>query len=512
MAPHGDVERAAGTETAEIVVRLATAERQLAELQEWGRVGFWELDLDTSDVYWSTQAFKIIRLETASLRGFLDIVHPDDRELIDHVTARARAQPGPYRATHRVDQGGEVRVLQHHMQSIAGNGGRPQRLLGFVTDVTIEHELEKRMQRANAQQSIGLLAGSIVHDLNNAFSVIAGHADLGQQAAVRGEPINPVHLEAIQRAAESAKTLTRRLLSLGREEALVPRQFDPAELLERVGAMALATLGSCRTVSLDVEQASIDVVADPAGLERLLVDLVVNAGDALPPDTGRVVIACRGMTLGDDHEQVTEGTLAPGLYAEVSVTDDGCGMDEETLDRAFEPFFSTKPNSEGSGVGLASANAFAQRSGGSLAVESTVGSGTRVGLYLPAVDASQARPGARPPARRVLIAVAEDGRCSSLADRLAGVGMQTVRAGSATTARTVLETEPIDLLVADAELGATVERAPIWRSQHRGVTALVLLAPPGWSRPVDVTAVVLADVAGAEMVANLVENLLSVDA
>jgi signal transduction histidine kinase len=488
---------------------LAAAERKLAQLQEWGRVGFWELDMETDEVYWSTQAFEILHLRTSSLAAFVERVHPDDRALIDHVTARARAQPGPYRATHRVVDGDDVRVMQHNMQSIVGDDGRPHRLLGFVTDVTAESAVEEQLRRASSQQSIALLAGGIVHDLNNAFAVVHGHAQLGLQAVARGDAIDAMHLEAIGRAAESAKSLTRSLLSLGRQEALAPRRFSPADMLERVAAMARATLGSRRDVRLRSDAPELDLVTDAGRLERVLVDLVVNARDALPDHGGSVEIRFARTTLDDRHELVVEGSLAPGLYAEVSVVDDGSGIDEATLDRVLEPFFTTKALDAGSGIGLASANAFAQRSGGALLIDSQPGVGTEVKILLPAIDRTPER-GSRLVARRVLVATADAGRRGPLCDAVVGAGFQVVAAATADAALTVLRTEPIDMVLADDAVGATLERSSRWRAQHAGTTGLVMLIPPGWVRPPGNPAVVLADTAGNDVVAGLVARLLEV--
>ena len=488
---------------------LEAAERRLAQVQDWRGGGFWELDMHTGHLYWSTQAFEVLRLHSDSLDALLERVHPDDRPLIEHVTSRARAQPGPYRATHRTEQGGEVRVMQHTMQSVLGADGTPQRLLGFVTDVTAEHAIEEQLRRASSQQSIALLAGGLVHDLNNAFAIVHGHAQLGLQAHERGDAIDRLHLEAIERAAVNAKELTRSLLSIGREEPLAPTRFSPVELLERVAAMARATLGSQRSVALQLDAHDVDVVADPGRVERVMVDLVINARDALRDGGGSVTIGLDRIVLDGRHELVIEGALAPGLYAELSVIDDGSGIDEETLDRIVEPFFSTKPAERGSGIGLASANAFAERSGGHLAIESELGHGTTVRVLLPAIDASTHRPaGDRPQARRVLVASRDPESRSRLDAVVAAAGFQVVRATSLWEAVTVLRTEPIDLVATDAVVGEPLEASPVWREQHRGRTGLLLLAPGGWDPPSDSSAMVLPTSADDEVVTETLRDLL----
>ena len=462
---------------------LEAAERRLAQVQDWRGGGFWELDMRTGQVYWSTQAFEILPLDDATLSGFLDRVHPDDRALIEHVADRALAQPGPYRATHRTQRGTEIRVVQHSMQSVVGDDGLPHRLLGFVTDVTAEHALEEQMRLASAHQSIALLAGGLVHDLNNAFAIVHGHAQMGLQAHQRGEPVDPVHLEAIGRAATSAQELTRSLLSVGRDDALAPTRFAPDALLDRVATMARATLGAARSVLLRLDDTELDVVADPGRVERVLIDLVVNARDALPADGGTVAIGFERAVLDHRHELVVEGVLAAGTYGAFVVEDDGSGIDEDTLDRITEPFFSTKPSARGSGIGLASANAFAHRSGGHLSVASEAGSGTTVTVLLPAIDRSSADGGNRPSARRVLVVAADAAQRARLGEIVEDAGFQVVRATTLPKAATVLRTEPIDLVVADEVVAGPLAASSAWRGRRGGpVSPLLVVVPEGGDR------------------------------
>lgn len=444
--------------------------------------GFWEVDLRTDELYLSTQAFEVLRPASVSLAGFVERVHVDDRLLIEHVTDRARVQPGPYRLVHRTADGDGARTLQHDMQSVVGDDGRPGRLLGFVSDVTAEHALDEQMRRIAAQQSVGLVAGGIVHDLNNTFAVINGHVELAVQAHRRGAPIDVIHLEAIARAADSARALTRSLLATGREGPLVPRRVRPAEILDRVLDAAQATLGVHRTVELRGDGNDIELVADPERLERTLIDLVVNADDALPDGSGHVEIGCCRVLLDEHHPRVADGSLAPGVYAELTVVDDGCGMDEAVVSRIFEPYFTTKPPERGSGIGLASANRFALRSGGALSVASAVDEGTTVILLLPAIERPPAPRRSGPPPRRLLL-VGGDGRAARIAGALSADGYQVVQATGPADAWTVIRTEPIDAVVADGPLAGELERAGLCRRSGAAAGTTEVLLPVGRGGP-----------------------------
>ena len=466
---------------------LSLAELRLAQVDQWARVGFWEVDLRTDEIYLSTQAFQILGLGSPSLAAFMAGVHADDRLVVEHVTDRARVQPGPYRLVHRTAGEADVRTLQHNMQSVVGDDGRPGRLLGFVTDVTAEHALDEHMRRAVAQQSVGLAAGGIVHDLNNAFAVINGHVQLAVQALRRDASVDIVHLEAIGRAADSARALTRALLAAGREEPLVPRRFRPSDVLAGVRGAAEATLGGQRTVDVHTDGADIDLIADPGRLERTLIDLVVNADDALPPDGGRVEITCGRVVLDDQHPRVVDGSLAPGVYGQITVVDDGCGMDDGVLERVVEPFFSTKPPEQGSGIGLASADTFARRTGGALSITSALGQGTTVSLLLPAIDRAPDRPRtSREPARRILVVVPDE-RARALSTAFSSAGYQVVEASGVADAERVLSTEPIDAVVADETTAPRLQGADL--RQTARASGLVVLAPQTGGRTGVATAI-----------------------
>ena len=238
-----------GTEadTREALARVGGA---LERAERWGNLGVWEVDLRAGTVYWSTQVFEILGVEDQSLDGFREVVHPDDRAIVEHVTQRLLDQPGPYRVTHRIVRNGEVRTVDQHMQSVPDESGRPARLLGTMIDVTATRALQQQVQHGHQLRTVGLLAGGMAHDLANTLFVMRGHAEmlLGRtdlDDAVRAS------LDAIVRGGEKASTLTRRFMALGRRDEIRPVRIDPLAVVEDVLELVRPALRSDLTLIVE---------------------------------------------------------------------------------------------------------------------------------------------------------------------------------------------------------------------------------------------------------------------
>lgn len=427
-----------GTRTRDAVV--------LGHLQAFADVGFWEHDLRTGSLYLSTQVFELLGIEEPTLEAYLAVVHPDDVALLREVHLRARTQPGPYRVRHRTRDG--ERVLQVRVQSVPDQTGRPVRYLGVVSDVTVEWRLEQALEQSTSARLTGLVAGGAVHDLKNVFAVVLGHLDLAAAAAERGEPPAPESMAAIRRAADRGLELTTQLLDVGRAEPVVARRVAVAELLRRLQITATTVLG--RQVHLEVDPGSdgVDLVADEARLERALVDLLLNARDALPASGGRVRVSFGPADEALVRDLVAAGRLPTGSYGVLEVSDDGSGIEPDVLTQVTDPFFTTKRASGGSGVGLHTVARFAESAGGRLVIESEPGVGTTVRLVLPT------RPALVPTRRRrdaIRIAVhgEDDQRVAAVARALEDSGFQVVRSTTTAAITRLLRTEPIDLVVTD---------------------------------------------------------------
>ncbi len=433
----------------------------LARVEQWGNLGVWEVDLATNRVYWSTQVYEILGIDECDLAAFFAIVHPDDLPVVEHVTSRALEQPGPYRVSHRIQRGDEVRTLDQHMQSIAGDDGRPIRLLGTMIDATETRALQQQVHHAQQVRAVGLLAGGLAHDFNNVLLVIRGHADVLLAQTDADDPARP-SLEAISRAGSRASTLTRKLMALGRQDELRPVRVAPDQLLGDIGELVRPTLDADVNFHVEVDEAAsgTEILVDVDQLHQVVIDLVLNARDA---GARTIRLRFESRHLHPTDAPCVDGRVAAGTYGVIQVIDDGSGIDATTLEHIFEPFFTTKDARSGSGIGLANARGFADRSLGALLVASEPDVGTTMSLLLPA-STGAATERVRSPRRsrrtRVLVAAGDDRRDRLLA-ALGDLDHQLVAAGDLEAMSFSLETEPIDLVVLDRSLLASSSRPGI---------------------------------------------------
>lgn len=487
------------TSAVEAKAELALLGSALERVERWGNLGVWEVDLRTDAVYWSTQVYEILGVDEQCLESFQQVVHPDDRAIMDHVVQRLVDQPGPYRLTHRILRDGEVRTLEQHMQSVPDASGRPVRLLGTMIDVSATRALQQQVHQGQQMRTIGLLAGGMAHDLANALFVMCGHADVllardDLDGAVRES------LEAIARGGQKASTLTRRFMALGRHGELRPVRVDLLEVAEDVLDLVHPTLRS--ELSLRVERVDPDarpvVLADADRLRQVLLDLVFNARDA-----GATAITLRigEVVLGAGDQRPAHEQLAAGRYGSIDVVDDGAGMDQATIDLAFQPFFTTKAADAGSGLGLANVQDFVLQSLGAVSVSSRPGVGTTMSVLLPAAvsGGTRSRRRRRPRARRVLVGAPRE-RSEALLAALAGVDAQLVFMEDLEGVTYSLATEPIDVAVLDESFVSP----STWPDGSVGVPVVVVTARPGM-HPRAAARVAPGDVAG--LLATLAEVL-----
>jgi PAS domain S-box-containing protein len=419
----------------------------LGHLQAFADVGFWEYDLRSHALYLSTQVFQLLGIDEPSLEAYLAVVHPDDVEHLRQVHFRARQQPGPYRVRHRTIDG--ERVLQIRVQSVAGAAGTPVRYLGVVSDVTAEWQLEQALEQSTSARLTGLVASGAVHDLKNIFAVVLGHTQLLTMAADGGGAPPAESLAALERAAHRGLDLTSQLLHVGHSAPVTARRVAVAPLLERIAVTATTVLGRYRRLDVDAGDGTLDLLADEPRLERVLVDLVLNARDALPSQGGSVNIAFRPLADAEVASLAAAHSLPAGAYGVIEVRDDGSGMTPDVLARVTDPFFTTKAGSGGSGVGLHTVARFVDSSGGALEIDSEPGRGSCVRIVLPArPSTSSAR--RRAGRARVVVCGHDEQRLAALARIVEHAGVQSVVSATATATARLLRTEPIDLLVSDA--------------------------------------------------------------
>ena len=262
-------------------------------------------------------------------------------------------------------------------------------------------ENEERLQQARKLEAIGRLAGGMAHDFNNLLTGIRGFAQFAWDELPEGSPVR-ADLEQIQRSSDRAASLTRQLLAFGRKQVLCARVLDLNDAVREMDRMLRRLIGADITITLDLAGARCCVNADPGQVEQVLINLALNARDAMPSG-GELTIATSLTDLTDADVRRNPFEVRTGPYVLLTVRDTGYGMDSTTLQQIFEPFFTTKPPGQGSGLGLSTAYGIVKQSGGYIFADSAPGAGTAMRVYLPRVAGVE--PGGpvdrvEPPARR----------------------------------------------------------------------------------------------------------------
>jgi two-component system cell cycle sensor histidine kinase/response regulator CckA len=264
----------------------------------------------------------------------------------------------------------------------------PGRHLSILRDVTGRKQLERALAHAQRLESVGTLAGGIAHDFNNMLMAISGYAHLLLARLAAGS-VEHSHAEEIEHAADRAAKLTAQLLAFGRRQVLQPRAVDLNELVTDLSTMLSRVVGSQVQLEVETGDGLRPVRADPAQLEQVILNVVVNAAEAMPTG-GQVAIRTRNIDVETDVEAadgITARELERGRYVEVAISDSGPGLDPDTLEHVFEPFFTTKAIGLGEGLGLSTAYGIVKQSGGTIVADSGSGVGATFRIYLPAAEA-----------------------------------------------------------------------------------------------------------------------------
>jgi PAS domain S-box-containing protein len=265
-----------------------------------------------------------------------------------------------------------------------------QLLLAIVQDITEQIKLENQLRQSQKMEAIGQLAAGIAHDFNNLLTVIQGHAGL-LLASRSPESKDPKQLRAITSAADRASKLVRQLLTFGRRQFMQAQPMDLRDTLSTVSEMLPRILGEHITVEVLAGSSLPPIVADAGMMEQLLMNLSVNARDAMP-DGGRLTIQAESVQLGPEAVQMNHESRA-GRFLRLSVSDTGCGIPAENLPRIFEPFFTTKPVGKGTGLGLATVYGIAKQHQGWIEVQTQLGKGSTFFVFIPACEQpTQANP------------------------------------------------------------------------------------------------------------------------
>ncbi|HJU16406.1 MAG TPA: PAS domain-containing protein [Stellaceae bacterium] len=506
----------------QIETALRESEARLRVALGAAGLGTWETDLANGRNLWdgplaALLGFSPEQAAKASDR-WLEVVHPEDRDRVSRAF-RAAAEGGlPYREEFRVRRAdGAERVFATSGVLVA-----PGRMIGAVQDVTeartaeavlardkaelerlvaersraLEAEVAERqkieaaLHQSQRLEAIGQLTGGIAHDFNNLLAVVMGQAEAIAVAA-DGNPRIARMATATQRAAERGAQLTGQLLAFARRQQLQPVTTAVHLLVSNIGDLVRQAVGEAVTVELRVEPGLWPSHLDPAQFESAILNLAINARDAMPQG-GRLVIEARNVSAADVKARHLD--LAPGEYVMVSVTDTGAGMTPGVLRRAFEPFFTTKDVGKGTGLGLAQIYGFAKQSGGTATIDSTLEAGTTVAMYFPRADtesieaasSTEARAVVRGQGKTVLLVEDQSEVREVIEMSLDGLGFRVVTAEDGIAARKVLEThETIDLLLTDVVMPNGVSGLDLAREARRLRQDIKIVLVSGYLRDSD---------------------------
>jgi PAS domain S-box-containing protein len=443
---------------------LRTAEERMRFSLKSANVGIWDMDYASGRNVWSDVMEAQYGLAPgsfpATFDGFASLIHPEDRASVLETIERAATTGSDFSVLHRVTlPDGASRWLNGIGHVYLDGDGQPLRAVGISQDVTARHALEAQFQQAQKMEAVGRMAGGIAHDFNNLLTVILGFCELLYPDVTDDRHRRDV--AQIQKAATRATELTRQLLAFGRKQIIEPTLLDLSLVLHELEPMLRRLIREDVTLVLDLPTALGAVKADRGQVEQVVVNLAVNAQDAMPTG-GTLTIRAANHDL-DWHYAASHVNVDAGPYVALTVTDTGVGMTPEVRERLFEPFFTTKPVGKGTGLGLATVYGIVARSGGSIDVVSAVGLGTSMEVLLPRVAGAVPAATVKTPdvplhgGRETILVVEDAAPLRELTQRiLGGLGYDVLVAGNAEEARPVFDAHPaIGLVLSDVVMPGT---------------------------------------------------------
>jgi signal transduction histidine kinase/CheY-like chemotaxis protein len=355
-------------------------------------------------------------------------------------------------------------------------------LIGVV-DQTDRLAAEAVVRQAQKMEAIGHLTGGVAHDFNNLLQIISANLELA--ATGTRDPRLAERLQNAVGAVARGSRLTAQLLAFARRQALEPRSVDLSRVLRDMSDMLRRTLGDNIEIETVIAGGLWNTLADPGQVENMLLNLAINARDAMP-DGGKLTLEVANAYL-DDSYAAAHAEVASGQYVMLAVTDTGCGMPPEVLARVFEPFFTTKAEGKGTGLGLAQAYGFTKQSGGHINIYSEPGHGTTVKIYLPRTRREADALGAQPNmpvvggAEHILVVEDDEGVRAAVTDMLGELGYRVSRAGGAQAALEILKTETPDLIFTDVVMPGPIATREFTRRAQALCPGVAVLYTSGYT-------------------------------
>ncbi|MDP2044686.1 MAG: PAS domain S-box protein, partial [Deltaproteobacteria bacterium] len=326
---------------------------------------------------------------------YLETVHPEDRERVKSEIIAARKRSIPWSHEYRINRpDGTVRWIQNRGFPVRDEQGRVILFTGVATDITEHKALEGQLLQAQKMEAVGRLAGGVAHDFNNLLMAIMGYGELMRAKVLKDDPLYGF-LENILKAGDRAAALTKQLLTFSRQQIIQPQVIDLNRVVLDLEPMLRRLIGEDLHLEVVTDRRPAVVKADPGQMGQIIMNLVVNARDAMPQG-GRLTLETAAVDLTEGCGS-RFGPAPPGAYVMLVAQDTGVGMDEATQAHVFEPFFTTKEPGKGTGLGLSTVYGIVKQSGGYLDLESSLGAGSTFIIYLPRLESIVVTPKAKIP-------------------------------------------------------------------------------------------------------------------
>jgi two-component system cell cycle sensor histidine kinase/response regulator CckA len=445
---------------------LKLRESQLADAQRIANFGSYEWVPGTNTVRWTEELFRIFGLRPEefcpTLESYLERVYPKDREDTRKRIEQCLHDGTAFEAEERIMRpDGSIRLLLSQGKWLSDENRRAKKLVGTCHDITTRRDselakmrLEQEVHQIHKMESVGRLAGGVAHDFNNLLTVIFGHVGLCEQELPPDSPVRK-SLTEIQQAAERAATLTRHLLAFSRRQVIHPVILDLNAVVSKLNDMLARVIGEHISLHVVWGESLGSIRADSGQIDQLLMNLVLNAVDAMPKG-GQIFIETANTELDENYTR-SHPSVRPGRYVTISVTDTGWGMDQEILAQIFEPFFTTKPSGEGTGLGLSVVQGAVEQNNGHITVHSQPSKGTTFKVYFPRVNeppdviSSSTEPSIPRGSGTILLVEDDEAVRKLTSDLLTSQGYKVLPAQNGTAALEISERYPdkIALLLTD---------------------------------------------------------------
>ena len=380
------------TERKQFEKSLKKSEADLREAQDIARIERWELDLVNNTLIWSDGIYSLLELEETdaelSYEKVLQYVHPEDREKVIQAYQESVEEGKPYKIIHRMLMSEDrIKWLSARARTDYDESGTPVRTVGTLQDITdqllAEEErdsLQEQLYQSQKMEAVGKLAGGVAHDYNNMLSVIMGYTEMALEKTDPEDPLNKDLIEVMNASKRSAD-ITRQLLTFARKQSIAPAALNLNTAIPDMQGMIRRLIGESIDLQWRPGNELWNIIIDPAQVDQILVNLCINARDAIE-DVGNITIETSNIIFDEDYCNTHAGFIQ-GEFVMLAVSDTGSGMDKAVLASIFEPFFTTKAVGHGSGLGLPTVYGIVKQNNGFINVYSEPGSGSTFKVCLP---------------------------------------------------------------------------------------------------------------------------------